>query len=107
MITKVRVCDVIIFRFNRVYIKYSVGYSVNEISSGYYLKNCGLNSNGEIFEKLRIIDRYKFASEVYGYELNIGTFPYSKKEFPYAKTKEDLVKLINKLYDVIRDVRRN
>ncbi len=85
----IKINDVIEFDSD---IKYTIKHSG---LNGYFLSNMKndrfMNSyNNEIFDKLKIIDKYKFCTLHYGHEVVRGIFPY-------AKNLESLEVLINEL----------
>ncbi len=67
--------------------------SHDEYIDRYYLANIKTyNNNDIVFQKLKIINMRNFVQSVYGYT--------SSGRFPYAKTLEDLNKMIDKLQEL-------
>ncbi len=85
----IKVDDIIFFDFNCETFTYQVCHdSENNL---YYLSN-NFGDNSLIFKKLQIINKEKFTFSCYGYK--------SKGIFPYAKTLEDLNKMVIKLHEL-------
>ncbi len=74
---------------------YHLRYVVEGTTGLYFLKKDSQTYNWEVFDRLKIINRYEFASNVYGYEAIKGGFPY-------ARTLEDLNRLICKLQEMLK-----
>ncbi len=90
MLNKLKVRQEVIFKFKSCeYV-----YEVREYTHGYYLY---IYSNEHvIFEKLKIVNISNYIKNIYGYGVNV-----ENKMWPDAKSLEDLLKLVNKIYELI------
>ncbi len=81
----IKVGDSITFKNGDIYI-------VEKGLTSYYLKN-KYGYNDDIFKDFKIINKYEFASKIYGYETRCG-------DFPFSESLEDLERIINKLKEI-------
>ncbi len=93
IIDKLKLGDEVLFKGEN----FELSYIVKKDDHGYYLQTSDFR-NFKIFKELRIIDKVRFAHDVYGYDSSNGGFPY-------AETLEDLTKMTNVLFKLIENVK--
>ncbi len=97
MIINIEIEDIINFEIKGNQNRYVV--KRNNFEDLYYLSNLNCaETNSAMFYKLKIIDIDKLVFNTYGYNSRRGSFPY-------ARTKKDLIKMINKLQELANELK--